>query len=416
MKRRDFVKQGLGAAASAAFPGIIKARNGKPRIRVLGTHVTLQETIRQRAEQDLGIEVEFHPGGSAQVLLKAATDPAAFDVYEQWSNSIKVLWQAGTIQPIDTNRLTYWKEINGLSKTGRISSDARLGAGDSPHKLLFVQEDAGLGGRPGQYISFLPYVHNADSFGYDSRVIAPGEPYVSESWGWLLDEQHQGKVAIVNAPTIGIFDLVLAVRAKGLMSFEDIGNLSRDELDRLFHLLLERKRRGFFRGVWTSVPHSVELMARGEAVIQSMFSPAVSSLRGMGVPCIYAAPKEGYRAWHGVMCLSRECRGEQEQAAYTYMNWWLSGWAGAFIARQGYYIANPQRAREHMSTPEWDYWYAGKPAAEDLPGTDGRISVRKGELRRGGAYEQRLANIAVWNTVMDTYEYSLKKWNEFVLA
>jgi putative spermidine/putrescine transport system substrate-binding protein len=259
-------------------------------------------------------------------------------------------------------------------------------------------------------------VHNTDSYGYNSAVIPQGIPYETESWGWLLDEQYSGKVALVNEPTIGLFDAALAAKAQGLMDFKDMGNMSRPEVDELFKILIDFKKRGHFRGVWSSVPHSVELMKSGEVVIQSMFSPGVSALKGMGIPCIYAAPKEGYRAWHGVMCLSSESTGEREEAAYAFMNWWLSGWPGAFIARQGYYISNPERSRTHMSKAEWDYWYAGKPASEALRGTDGNISIQPGEIRTGGSYINRFEHVAIWNTVMDSYEYTLSKWNEFVLS
>lgn len=164
------------------------------------------------------------------------------------------------------------------------------------------------------------------------------------------------------------------------------------------------------------MPHSVELMASGEVILSSLFSPAASQLNGMGIPCVYAAPKEGYRAWHGVMCLSRASQGERREAAYAFMNWWLSGWPGAFIARQGYYISNPQRSKTFMSQAEWDYWYDGKPATSALQGTDGNISVREGDIRTGGSYTKRFEHVAIWNTVMATYEYSLMKWNEFVLS
>ncbi len=419
MNRRTFLKKsrnlGMAALAAHAFPTILRAKS-KPTIRVMGTHVTLLETIRQQAEKDLDINIEFYPAGDAEVLLRAATDPRSFDLYEQWSNSIKVLWQAKTIQPIDIRRLTYWEEINSLCKTGRISEKAKLGFGDAPYKLLYIQSDGSLGSNPTQEISFLPYVHNTDSYGYNSRVIPKGIPYETESWGLLLDERYHGKVAIVNAPEIGIFDLALAVQAQGLMEFKDMGNMTRDEVDKLFRIVIAKKQQGHFRGVWTSVPHSIELMASGQVVIQSMFSPGVSTLNGMGIPCIYAAPQEGYRGWHGVMCLSRACTGERQEAAYAFMNWWLSGWPGAFIARQGYYISNPQRSKQFMSQAEWEYWYEGKPAAEPLYGTEGKISVQKGEVRTGGSYTKRFENIAVWNTVMDTYEYTLTKWNEFVLA
>ncbi len=416
INRRNFLKQTVAVGALLAFPNIVKALNRKLTIKVVGTHVTLQEVIRKRAEKDLGINIEFYPGGDSEILLKAITNPQSFDLYEQWTDSIKVLWQANAIKPINISRLSYWNEINNLTKTGRISENARLGLGDAPYKLLYVQPDRSLGSNPTSEISFLPYVHNTDSFGYNSSVIPKGVPYETESWGWLLDEEHHGKVAIVNAPTIGIFDMALAVKAKGLMDFKDMGNMTRDEIDQLFEIVIKKKQKKHFRGVWTSVPHSVDLMASGEVNIQSMFSPGVSALNGMGIPCIYAAPKEGYRAWHGVMCLSRSSSGERQDAAYAFMNWWLSGWPGAFIARQGYYISNPDRSRPQMSEAEWDYWYEGKPATEPLLGTDGEVSVKVGEIRTGGSYINRFEHVAVWNTVMKNYEYTLTKWNEFVLA
>lgn len=420
MNRRTFIFQS-GALASAtitslAFPNIVKAYNRKPTIKVVGTHVTLQESIRRQAEKDLGISIEFYPGGDAEVLLKASTNPLSFDLYEQWSDSIKVLWMANAIQPIAIHKLTYWDEINGLSKTGRLTDSTPIGLGDSPHKLLYFQPDGSLGSTASGHVSFLPYVHNTDSFGYNSAIIPQAIPYQTESWGWLLDDRYHGKVAIVNAPTIGIFDLALAAQARGLMTFNDMGNMSREEIDALFDIMIAKKRQGHFRGVWTSVPHSVELMASGEVVLASLFSPAVSQLNGMGIPCVYAAPKEGYRAWQGVMCLSRACQGERMEAAYAFMNWWLSGWPGAFIARQGYYISNPQRSKAFMSQAEWDYWYDGKPAATALQGIDGKISVSEGDIRTGGSYTKRFEHVAIWNTVMDTYEYSLMKWNEFVLS
>lgn len=420
MNRRAFLRQSSAIASAAvttlAFPSIVKAYNRKPTINVLGTHVTLQETIRHQAEKDLGIQIKFFPGGDAEVLLKAATNPGSFDIYEQWSDSIKVLWMANAIQPIDVKKLKYWHEINALSKTGRLTATASIGLGDAPHKILYFQADGSLGSTPTDSISFLPYVHNTDSFGYNSAIIPKGIPYETESWGWLFDNRYAGKVAIVNAPTIGIFDLALAAQAQGLMTFTDMGNMSRDEIDALFEIVIAKKRQGHFRGVWTSVPHSIEWMASGEVILSSMFSPAVSVLNGRGIPCIYAAPKEGYRAWHGVMCLSSETQGERKEAAYAFMNWWLSGWPGAFIARQGYYISNPQRSKSFMSQSEWDYWYEGKPAAKPLLGTDNKVAVRLGEVRTGGSYLKRFENVAIWNTVMDNYEYSLMKWNEFLLA
>lgn len=413
--RRKFIGQtaaAVGASCLTAPPAVHASRT--VTLRVLGTSVTLQEDIRRQAEADLGIRVSFEPKGSAGVLQKASTRPESFDVYEQWSNSMNVLWQANAIQPIDKDRITRWDEINSLTKTGRLTPDMSIGAGDAPHKLLHVQTDGSLGANDTGQISFVPYVHNVDSFGYNTTVIPQGIPYDTESWGWLLDDEYRGRVGLVNEPTIGIFDAALAATAKGLLEFNDLGNLSKAEIDSLFEVLMEYKNRGHFNGIWTSVPQSVSFMKTGRVVIESMFSPAVSTLNGMGIPVTYAAPREGYRGWHGVLCLSSKTTGYVRDAAYEYMNWWLDGWAGAYMARQGYYISVPEQTRKYLDRAEWDYWFDGKPATQDLLGADGRVAVRRGCTRTGGSYFERLSNVAVWNTVMNSYEYSLVRWYELL--
>jgi len=418
LSRRKFLlnsAQGAGAVFTAIHAPTVFAKE-KVTLRIMGTHVTLQEEIRQQAMADLGINLVFEAKGEAELVQKATSQPGQFDLYEQWTDSIKTLWQADVIQPIETARLRHWSEINSISKQGRITPEAPIGLGDAPYKILNVQPDGGLGPEFTGQISFLPYVHNVDSFGYNTDVVPKGVPYETESWGWLLDERWQGKVGIVNAPTIGIFDLALAVQSKGLMNFADISDMTIPEIDQLFNILLEFKKRGHFAGFWNSVPQSVDFMTSGRVVIESMFSPGVSASNGRGTPVTYAAPKEGYRAWHGVMCMSRECKGAAQDAAYEYMNWWLSGWPGAFIARQGYYISNPERSRPLLTPNEWGYWYEGKPTDVALKGTDGKLSVAAGEVRTGGSYVNRFSHVAVWNTVMTNYDYSLQRWYEFLSA
>lgn len=412
--KRQFVKNlavaSIGATVASKAPYVFAKQ--RTQLRVLGTGVTLQAPLREQAMKDLGIDIIFETRSGDEVLQKATMAPSAFDIYEQWSNSISILWQSGSIQPIEKKRITYWDEINLLTQTGKISERASIGAGDAPYKILHVQKDNRLGSNHTDLVSFLPYVHNVDSFGYNTMVIPKGEAYKSESWGWLLDERYGGKVGIVNAPTIGLFDLAMAAQANGLAQFADIGAMTKLELDRLFAVLNQFKQQNHFSGFWNSVPQSVEDMRSHKSLLSSMFSPAVSMLNQQGVPVTYAAPKEGYRGWHGVMCLSSALQGRQKDVAYEYLNWWLSGWPGAYIARQGYYMPNPQRSAKFLSLAEWDYWYLGKPASQPLKGTDGQIAVNKGDVRNGGDYVNRMSHIAVWNTVMPNYDYSLQKWHQ----
>ena len=84
--------------------------------------------------------------------------------------------------------------------------------------------------------------------------------------------------------------------------------------------------------------------------------------------------------------------------------------------KQGYYAAQPENARKFLTEAEWDYWYGGKPAASDIMSPFGKLMEKAGNVRDGGTIEERLGNIAVWNSVMDEDRYLTRRWNEFITS
>ena len=56
---------------------------GRPHLRVLGTEITLLDSIRERAEADLGITIGYETLDFLGAQQKAATQPGAFDIYDQ---------------------------------------------------------------------------------------------------------------------------------------------------------------------------------------------------------------------------------------------------------------------------------------------------------------------------------------------
>jgi putative spermidine/putrescine transport system substrate-binding protein len=368
--------------------------------------------LRHRAQEELEIEIIFDKQDFLTAQRKAAAEPGSYDIYDQCFHNLDIVWHWRAIQPIDLNRIALWDEITDLTKTGRIDPNARIGHGDAPVTKLFVQPSRALGPRPSGWISMLPTSHNFDSFAFRPDVVN-GNADETASWGALLDERWHGQAALVDEPAIGIFDAALAAQALGLMSFEDIGNMSTDEIDALIDILIARRRNGYFQGFWRTAQEAAQMMEQG-TVIQSMWSPGVTALRRRGVPVTEAVPKEGYRAWHGGLCLSNGLSGRMLDVAYDYLNWWLSGWPGAVIARQGYYMSIPDRVKAHLSPAEWAYWYEGLPAEADLPGPAGSTTVKAGSVRSGGSYWQRASAIAVWNTTMDEHNYLVRRWSQLV--
>jgi putative spermidine/putrescine transport system substrate-binding protein len=102
--------------------------------------------------------------------------------------------------------------------------------------------------------------------------------------------------------------------------------------------------------------------------------------------------------------------------AYEFVNWYLSGWAGAYLNRQGYYSAVLSTAKANMTSDEWGYWMEGKAAVGDIKAPDGTILEKAGSKRDGGSYDDRMGGVACWNAVMDENDYMVRKWNEFIAA
>jgi putative spermidine/putrescine transport system substrate-binding protein len=192
--------------------------------------------------------------------------------------------------------------------------------------------------------------------------------------------------------------------------------MTKAEIDLTMKVLTEAKKAGQFRAFWKDFNESVNLMASGETVIQSMWSPAVTKVRSMGVPCVYQPLKEGYRAWAAGFGLPKTLAGRKLDATYDFINWFLSGWAGAFLNRQGYYSAVLPTAKANMEPYEWAFWMEGKPAERDIKAPDGTVMEKAGSVRDGGSYEARMGAVACWNAVMDENDYMVRKWNEFIAA
>jgi putative spermidine/putrescine transport system substrate-binding protein len=208
----------------------------------------------------------------------------------------------------------------------------------------------------------------------------------------------------------------MIMEASGHIKYADKGNMTKAEIDKTIDFLIKTKGDGQFRAFWKSFDESVNLMASGEVVIQSMWSPAVAAVRSKGIACKFQPLKEGYRSWGGGLGLAKHLSGAQLDAAYEYINWYTSGWVGGYLNRQGYYSACMDTAKNFMTADEWGYWIEGKPAQGDIMSPEGKIMEKAGAVRDGGSFEERMGHVACWNSVMDEDRYMVKRWNEFIAA
>lgn len=384
-------------------------------LRVIGTSATLTEGLRRRAAAELPFRIAFEVLDGQACLRRGVLAPDSYDVYDQWMHSLDLLWTAGSIQPIDTARIRRWPEVRVAGQEPGATGEASV---RTPAAYLFLQRDGTLGPRPdgdgAPRIGMLPTTYNVDSFAYGREMLAETRPDEPESWAWLLDDRWHGRCTLSLDPAGSAVELALAARAAGLVDLRDPGDLTIEEIDALFQVLMSLKRRGHFTRFWETSEDAVALMSGAAGVIGSLWSPAFYALRGMCKDVVYAAPKEGYRGWHSGLCLSSRTEADLRDAAYAYMNWWLDGTPGAIMARQGYYISVTGPLRDTLSAAEWDYWYEGLPAATDLAGLNTPRAVWQGERREGGSRSARVGKVSVWSTIMPEYNYLTRRWREFL--
>ena len=419
LSRRCVLKGGAATAAFAAGSTLgapmIWAQNIKDvTLRQFGTGVSNLNDVATKVKEDLGFTLEMTALDTDSVTQRAATQPNSFDIADIEYFICKKVWAAGNLQAMDTSKIDNYDKIAGTFRSGKLTPTSEIAQGTAPHTVGFtsgpngtdfVQEESG-------WMTLIPTIYNADTLGIRPDLI--GRPI--NNWSELLNPEFKGKASILDISSIGIMDMAMVVESMGEYTYPDKGNMTKEEIDLTLGIFTEAKKNGQFRAFWKSFDESVNLMASGEVVIQSMWSPAITAVRSQGIPCVYQPLEEGYRSWGGGLGISKALSGLELEAAYEYINWYLSGWVGGYLMRQGYYSAVPDTSKEFMSADEWGFWYEGKAAEGDILSPTGAKLAGAGEVRDGGSFLDRMGSVVCWNSVMDENQYMVRKWNEFIAA
>ena len=265
LTRRELLLRGgaaaSGLAALGAFPPPTSAGSGTGggftgTLRVLGDGVTQLDAIKERAEKDLGFAIAFDITDPDSVVEKAITQPGSFDVLAYYHFGYDAIWPTGSLRPVDTRRITRWKQVSDLFKQGKVRPlDPRCtyGQGDAPFRSMYV-DDSGrypiapdkpggawrivewvdertgkpYGGLPEpRYVNGVPTIFNVDSIGYNARVIK--RPPERVSWAELLNSRWRGRVALFSGAQVALLDTGNAAEAAGLYAVQEQGRHDQGE-------------------------------------------------------------------------------------------------------------------------------------------------------------------------------------------
>ena len=410
----------VGSGVVTGFPTIWAQEIKDITLRHIGVSYSVVQAIGEQASKDLGFKVSMQNLDTSTAITRFITQPQSVDIPDLEGWQAKVAVPRGILQGIEVKKIARFGDMLPIFTKGEYEGKKVSRQGISPYEAMYMASKDSTRIVEGEhaFASFLPQVYNADSMGYRPDLIK----HPITQWKELISPEYKGKAAILDVPNIGIMDAALAFESRGDITYKNKGNMTREEIDKTINGLIALKKQGQFRATWTTFEQSVELMAAGEVEIQSMWSPAVTAVLAKGIPCIYAPVnqrpdgKEGYRGWCNGMGLMRHLKGKKLDAAYEYLNWYYTGWQGAFVARHGYYSPVPSTAEKFMTPNEYGYWYLGKPAVEEIKDPYGAGIAKPGAVRDGGSFIERFTNISCWNTVMDENQYMIQRWNEFKSA
>jgi putative spermidine/putrescine transport system substrate-binding protein len=404
-----------GSGALSGFPTIWAQNIKDVVLHHAGPPVTAIPGIAEQATKDLGFTIQMQATENADLLNRFLSQSSAIDCADVSITYLKYLVGRGILQTIPLGKVKHWDQTIPLFTKGTYPDGREASKqGTAPYTVVYAADAdwKGFAAEPTDWLTGVPTVTNADTLGIRPDLV--GRPVTS--WADLISPDFKGKAALQDQPTVGVIDVAMAMEASGQIKYRDKGNMTRAEIDQTIDTMMKIKSAGQFRSFWTTFDQSVNLMASGEVVIQSMWSPAVTAVKTRGIPCVFQPLKEGYRGWGYTLGVMKHLTGLKLDCFYEYLTWYTGGYPGSFIAREGYYSAQPDLAKKYLTQAEWDYWYGGKPAATDIMNPFGKLMEKAGRSRDGGGFWQRMGNIAVWNSVMDEDRYLTRRWNEFITS
>ncbi|MCE2518221.1 MAG: extracellular solute-binding protein [Alphaproteobacteria bacterium] len=387
----------LGATTALATPRMALAGGhlADQELRSVGLSVTVQDRILNAFKEESGVG---SVSGKADLLPNTQTEllsgSSAYDVWETTGERLPTMTVTSTIKPIPISALKNWSNIRPtftdidprMEERAQISG--QIWADEARTELWMV-----------------PTVYNFDSIGYRPDLVSAEE---ASTWTSLFDPKFKGKTGLNVDPLVAFGQTVLAMTALGMLENENPGNPSIVEIDEAARFLVSKKREGQFRALWGDIAELVDLLASGDMVLADAWQPAVLAVKARGVPCSYAVPAEGYRAWSVGNALI--ANSPNAEAVIAYSDYWLSGPPAIAVSEQGYYSPTTN-IRDVMDAARYDFWYEGKPWV----GAPDR-GIQEGDLRDGGSLEERASHVRYWHQWPDHYDHLISKWDDFLSA
>lgn len=380
--RRDALKFALAASASATMLGrSASAAGGTVNFADIGVGDPGGDWSRYTATSGYDVNLVSIGNAPSAILnvLIVGGGTGTYDIINIVGGMQKPLVDNDLIEELDTSRIPNWDKNKNIGEF--------LGKGTPGFQFIGYNDK----------IYGCPTVLQGDSFAYLPEKTGP-----LDSYGAMFDPQFKGYVALEDNYTTAAQKTALYLKHSGKAAIANPDDMTPDEFRTVIDFLIEQKKAGQFRVIWSSFQQAVDLIVNKEVYVIDCWEPMVFVAKSKGVDAVYADPKEGYLLWAMAAYIVKDPNRTPEQtaAAYQLLDFMLGGWYGATITSSRGYMTNtdaPDYAKAHGSE------FSADEAAKVASITD---NVR-GKFAKGGTWQNR------WPTAVEVYE---AEWSRFKSA
>jgi putative spermidine/putrescine transport system substrate-binding protein len=387
LSRRCLLATGSGLAAAAMLGG---SRGFMPRAFAAGRILTIADVgvgdpggDWSRFGQPSGHEVNLVSIGNAPSAvinqLIAGGGQSTFDLINIVGGMQQPLVENDLILELDPSRLPNWQKNTYIED-------------------YLAKRTPGFGfiGYEGK-IYGVPTVLQGDSFAY-----LPGEAGELDSYAALFDPKFKGFVALEDNYTTAGQKTALFLKSSGQADIENPSDMTPEEVKSVVDFLIEQKRAGQFRVIWSSFEQAVNLLTSKEVHVLDCWEPMVFAAREQGLEVEYADPKEGYLLWAmAAYIVNNPERSEEDlKATYELLDFMLGPWYGAKITLLRGYMTNPM-------APEYAKGHGNEFSPEEAERVAEITEGVRQKFEKGGTWQNR------WPTHVDAYE---EQWQRFKSA
>jgi putative spermidine/putrescine transport system substrate-binding protein len=341
VSRRKVLKTMAAAGAAMAAPTLFtkpfrRAQAATPgTIRMMGGPTVALENWDQ-FEKDTGLKMEFtpfHVDDVGALMTEVVTNGAGerLDIISTLAGVQKGLIDKGQVAPLDTSKLKNYAGISDLIKR---------------NSLLYKGDNKDWG---------LPFIMNADAFGYfPSKLNLPRPPELL-NWDLLLNSEKTKGQCAMEADQIMLMIGGMYMKTRKLAEIGDPANMNPGECKTVADWMIERKKAGQFRTFWKSYDEQVANFVNGEVLVQRCWEPAQREAKRQGVDVEYAFCSDYHVNWmHAAFITASALQRGNVDEVYRALDWFNGGsYCAGQAVRSGYAGARMDLGMDFVTAQKW---------------------------------------------------------------